>query len=156
MTKVWNSQDSQMVFGSFRRPASEVLKSLSLLEGFFSLWTKAVEGQRCDEKIDAHLISFYHTLAIIRPPLPHLDKVHTYHNILMKSKSHQIVFWYKSRTPENYSWETAAFLINLFAFNSDLKERNHAANSVLKFCLKVLCIPSRQYLVQKWPARMWC
>lgn len=24
MTKVWNSQDSQMVFGSFRRPASEV------------------------------------------------------------------------------------------------------------------------------------
>lgn len=53
----------------------------------------------------------------------------------MKSKSHQIVFWYNGRTP--------AFVINLFAFNSDLKERNHTAmdtaigifsNSVVKFC----------------------
>ena len=61
----------------------------------------------------------------------------------MKSKSHQIVFWYNSRTPKNYSWETPAFVINLFAFNSDLKERNHTAmdtaigifsNSAVKFC----------------------
>ena len=69
---------------------------------------------------------------------------------LKKSSNCFLVQW------SHPSFRDQSFCIQLWSERKKPYRNGYCHWHLFKFCRKILCISSRQYLVQKWPARMWC